>query len=363
MLYFDYPYAQKGILEESFDSATPSDLRVFGETARYGLEETSINVLADAMLFHLTGMVEDPMPKEEWEASPYFDPEIEWNESMTRIQAQMTKKALDRDREFHDWMRNVDMFSLPAIGGFAFSGMTDPIVLAPFTGVAGHIMKLGRYARVGGMVRPFKDIFKAGLSGGLAETTFQGIYSHKRDLFQQHYDASMLFGSIGLATGLSSSIMAVSKVGGLVAKLPVGQRLFNTAKAVSQLGEDGTVDLSRGKIKGDEYMNYPEANVYNEKNGAQKFTEPDIGGEPTGSGRRIKDPTGSIKSRPSMADEQPKNRGFMDLIDEKIKTFTALVKKQVQADETMQQAGQGVKTLYRDAYRWLENNIARGKCK
>ena len=92
----------------------------------------------------------------------------------------------------------------------------------------------------------------------------------------------MMLGSIGLATGLSSSLMGVAKIGGLVSKLPVGQRLFNTAKAVSQLGEDGTVDLSRGKIKGDEYMNYPEANVYNEKNGAQKFTEPDIGGEPCG---------------------------------------------------------------------------------
>jgi len=363
MFYFDYPYAHKDIAEESFESATPSDLRVFGATARYGFGETSINVAADTMLFYLSGMVEDPMPKEEWESSPYFDPELEWNESMTRIQAQMTKKALDRDREFSDWMRNTDMFSWPAIGGFAFSGMTDPIVLAPFSGVAGHIMKLGRYARIGGMTRPFKDILKAGLTGGLTETAFQGIYSHKKELFQQHYDASMLFGSIGLATGLSSSLMGVAKIGGLISKLPVGQRIFNTAKAVSQLGEDGTVDLSRGKIKGDEYMNYPEANAHNERNGAQKFTEPDVAGPPTGSGRRIKDPTGSIKSRPAMVDEQPKNRGPFDLIEEKIKTFTTLIKKQVQADETMQQAGKGVKAFYSDAYRWLENNITRGRCK
>ena len=54
---------------------------------------------------------------------------------------------------------------------------------------------------------------------------------------------------------------------------------------------------------------------------------------------------------------------LLHFIYSKIKTFTTLIKKQVQADETMQQAGQGVKTLYADAYRWLENNIARGKCK
>ena len=111
------------------------------------------------------------------------------------------------------------------------------------------------------------------------------------------------------------------------------------------------------------YMNYPEANAHNERNGAQKFTEPDVAGPPTGSGRRIKDPTGSIKSRPAMVDEQPKNRGPFDLIEEKIKTFTTLIKKQVQADETMQQAGKGVKEFYSDAYRWLENNITRGRCK
>ena len=363
MMYYDYPYAREDVATDEFEVAEPSPFAVFGKTARYGLGETTIPVLGDTLIYHLSGAFEEPITKEEWEVSPYYDPEIEWDESMTGTQAKMTKKALDRDREFADWMRNVSMFSGPAIGGFAFTGFTDPLVLAPFTGLAGQVMKMGRFARAGGFSAPIKDVFKAGLAGGLAETAFQGIYSHKRHLFQQSYDESMMLGSIGLATGLSSSLMGVAKIGGLVSKLPVGQRLFNTAKAVSQLGEDGTVDLSRGKIKGDEYMNYPEANVYNEKNGAQKFTEPDIGGEPTGSGRRIKDPTGSIKSRPSMADEQPKNRGFMDLIDEKIKTFTTLVKKQVQADETMQQAGQGVKTLYADAYRWLENNIARGKCK
>ncbi len=75
-------------------------LLIFGKTARYGLGETTIPVLGDTLIYHLSGAFEEPITKEEWEVSPYYDPEIEWDESMTGTQARMTKKALDRDREF-----------------------------------------------------------------------------------------------------------------------------------------------------------------------------------------------------------------------------------------------------------------------
>ena len=137
MMYFEYPYAREDVFEQEMDLAEPSPWLSLGRTIDYGLNETTIPVLGDTFVHYLSKAFEDPIAEEDWESSPYYDPELEWNESMTATQAIMSKKALERDREFADWMRNVSMFSWHSIGGFAFTGLTDPLVLAPFTGVAG----------------------------------------------------------------------------------------------------------------------------------------------------------------------------------------------------------------------------------
>lgn len=150
----------------------------------------------------------DVLTKDTFEASPFFDDEIEFHEGMTKAELRLYRERLDRERELAYMVDNADSFrewsaiglgmlsgSLPSVMNFVpivrgFKGLNSALTFA----------KMGKYGN---------RFLKGAVDAGIATSIINVPYAMDRRNYQLDYDLSDYITDVSIGAMLGGGIGTV----------------------------------------------------------------------------------------------------------------------------------------------------------
>lgn len=150
-----------------------------------------------------------PMSREEWEASPYYRPEIPYDEDMNEVRARIYSERFD-ERRYRDSLVERSDSGFRSILGFGaqlLATSPDPINYVPFLGAGARATAIGKLGVIGGRVAT--GAAEAAIGTAVTDAIVsQGLIAQGEDVGWQDAALDVVFGAgVGGLFGLAGGLM------------------------------------------------------------------------------------------------------------------------------------------------------------
>ena len=215
-MYFRKPRRiDPGVFNRWAENWSPSIGTVLYHGAKTSFETSSLALSNSLMRGSIAKRSGEFLLEEDWRASKYYRPGLEYDEDMTTDFAEVLANSYDTRRESELVYERTGALGATAYFGSALIGaLADPINVIPFL----NFVPKGAVLRSRMAVNALGRVGIGAAEGGLGAATLQPLYAAERLSYQEEYNAKMAATDILVGIGAGGVLSGVMEGGRLALK-------------------------------------------------------------------------------------------------------------------------------------------------